>query len=71
MDLLSKKSEVLDAFKKFKATIELKLGNLIKCFHLDRDDEFYDRYDETGKNPSPFAKYLQECGIIQCLHTKA
>ena len=25
--------------------------------------EYYGRYDETRRNPEPFAKYLQECGI--------
>ena len=36
-----KKIEVLDAFKKSKAIIELKLGKLIKCVHLNRGGEFY------------------------------
>ena len=31
--------------------------------HYDRGGEYYGRYDETGSNPGPFAKYLQECGI--------
>ena len=31
--------------------------------HYDKCDEHYGRYDETGCNPRPFAKYLQECGI--------
>ena len=25
--------------------------------------EYYGRYDETERNPRPFVKYLQECGI--------
>ena len=39
--LLSKKFKALDAFKKFKATIEVKLGNLIKCVHSNKSGEFY------------------------------
>ena len=31
--------------------------------HFERGGEYYGRYDETGRNPGPFAKYLQECGI--------
>ena len=31
--------------------------------HYDRDDDYYSRNDETGRNPRPIAKYLQECGI--------
>ena len=28
-----------------------------------RGGKYYGRYDEAGRNPGPFAKYLQECGI--------
>ena len=36
--------------------------------HFDKDGEYYGRYDETGRNTGPFAKYLQECGIdAQCI----
>ena len=36
--------------------------------HFDKCGEYYGRYDETGRNPGPFAKYLQECGIdAQCI----
>ena len=28
-----------------------------------RGGEYYDIYDEKGRNTEPFAKYLQECGI--------
>ena len=63
LELLTEKSESLSAFKTFKATVELKLGKKIKCVHSDRGGEYYGRYDETGRNPGPFARYLQECGI--------
>ena len=58
--LLFEKFEALDAFKKFKATIKLKLGKLIKCLHLNKYGEFYGRYDELDRNPSPFTRYLEE-----------
>ena len=31
--------------------------------HSDKGYEYYGRYDETGRNLRPFAKYFQECGI--------
>ena len=36
----------------------------------DRGGEYYGRYDETGQNPGPFAKFLEKHGIranTQCL----
>jgi len=63
IDLLQEKSSSLDAFKSFKAAIELKTGKKIKCVRSDRGGEYYGRYDETGRNPGPFARFLDECGI--------
>ena len=31
--------------------------------HYNKGGEHYGSYVETGCNPKPFAKYLQECGI--------
>ena len=31
---------------------------------LDRGGEYYGRYTEDGQAPGPFAKFLQEHGII-------
>ena len=50
-------------FKAFKAKVESQLGKLIKVVKFDRDGEYYGRYDETGQNPRPFAKFLLECDI--------
>ena len=50
-------------FKAFKAKVESQLGKLIKVVKFDRDGEYYGRYDETGQNPRPFAKFLLECSI--------
>ena len=30
----------------------------------DKGGEYYDRYTENGQAPSPFAKFLQEHGIV-------
>jgi len=35
----------------------------MKCVRFDRGGEYYGRYDETGRNPGPFARFLDECGI--------
>ena len=29
----------------------------------DRGGGYYGRYDDTGRNPRPFARFLQECSI--------
>jgi len=53
----------LDAFKSFKAAIELKTGKKIKCVRSDKGGEYYGRYDETRRNSEPFARFLDEYGI--------
>ena len=60
VELIHEKSKSLEAFK---AKVELRQGNEIKVVHYDRGGEYYGRYDETGRNPGQFLKYLQECGI--------
>ncbi|KAH9714963.1 Integrase catalytic domain-containing protein [Citrus sinensis] len=63
VELLAEKSESLYVFQAFKANVELQKGKKIKAVRSDRGGEYYGRYDETGRNPGPFAKFLQECGI--------
>jgi len=63
IDLLQEKSSSLDAFKSFKAAIELKIGKKIKCVRSDKGGEYYDICDEIRRNPEPFTIYLDECGI--------
>ena len=62
--MLHKKSEVLDAFKIFKAEVEKQCGKQIKIVRSDRGGEYYGRYTEDGQAPGPFAKFLQEHGIV-------
>ena len=52
-----------DSLEDFKAKVELQQVKNIKVVHSDRGGEYYGRYDEIGRKPGPFAKYLQECGI--------
>ncbi|RVW78738.1 Retrovirus-related Pol polyprotein from transposon TNT 1-94 [Vitis vinifera] len=52
-------------FKTFKAEVELQLNKRIKSVRSDRGGEYYGRYDGSGEqHPGPFAKYLEECGIV-------
>ncbi|RVW93907.1 Retrovirus-related Pol polyprotein from transposon TNT 1-94 [Vitis vinifera] len=63
--LIHEKSQSLDVFKTFKAEVELQLNKRIKSVISDRGGEYYGRYDESGEQrPGPFAKYLEECGIV-------
>jgi hypothetical protein len=52
-------------FKSFRAEVELQLNKRIKSVRSDRGGEYYGRCDNSGEQrPGPFAKYLEECGII-------
>ncbi|XP_072064284.1 uncharacterized protein [Arachis hypogaea] len=62
--MLHNKYEALDAFKVYKAEVEKQCGKKIKIVRSDRGGEFYGRYTESGQAPGPFAKYLQEHGIV-------
>ena len=55
----------LDVFKSFKVEVENQLNKRIKSVRSDRGGEYYGRYDESGEQrPGPFARYLEECGIV-------
>ena len=63
VELIHEKSDSSEAFKAFKVKVELQYGKKIKVVHYDKGGEYCSIYDETRRNPGPFAKYLQECGI--------
>ncbi|KAK9168418.1 hypothetical protein Syun_000558 [Stephania yunnanensis] len=62
--LLHHKNEALNAFKVFKAEVEKQSGKQIKIVRSDRGGEYYGRYTENGQAFGPFAKFLQEQGIV-------
>jgi transposase InsO family protein len=62
--MLYNKNEALDAFKIFKTETEKQCGKQIKIVRSDRGEEYYGRYTEDGQAPGPFAKFLQEHGIV-------
>ena len=61
--LIRENSYSLEAFKALKSKVELQQGKKIKVVHSNKGCKYYGRYDETRRNPGPFAKYLLECGI--------
>ncbi|KAL4271284.1 hypothetical protein GQ457_13G018370 [Hibiscus cannabinus] len=62
--MLHHKSEALEAFKVFKVEVEKQCGKQIKIARTDRGGEYYGRYTEDGQVPGPFAKFLQDNGIV-------
>jgi len=62
--LLHNKNEALDAFKVFKAEVENQCGKQIKIMRWNKGGEYYGRYTENGQTHGPFAKFLQEHGIV-------
>ncbi|CAL2233573.1 unnamed protein product [Prunus armeniaca] len=51
-------------FKIYKAKVENQLDLKIKVVRFDRGGDFYGRFDETVRNLGPFARLLQQEGII-------
>ena len=62
--LIKVKSDALSMLQIFKAGVENQLDKKIKVVRFDRDGKYYGRYDETGRNLGPFARFLQDNGII-------
>ena len=61
--LMHEKSQAIDIFEMFITEVERQLDKKIKIVISDRGGEYYGRYDESGQNPSPFAKFLEKHGI--------
>ena len=51
--------------KSFKVEVENQLNKRIKNVRSNRGGEYYGKYDGSGEqHPGPFAKFLEECGIV-------
>ena len=61
---IKERSEALDKFKIFKAKVENQHNKKIKIVQSDRGGEYYGRHTPYGQIPGPFAKFLQENGIV-------
>ena len=62
--LIKEKSDAFEKFKVFKIEVKKQLGKVIKIVRSDRGGKYYGRYDATMQHIGPFAKYLQDCGIV-------
>ena len=56
--LLHEKSQVMDALEIYLNEVERQLDRKVKIIRSDRGSEYYERYNETGQHPRPFAKFL-------------
>ena len=61
--LMHEKSQAIDIFEMFITEVERQLDKKIKIVRSDRGGKYYGRYDESGQNPGPFAKFLEKHGI--------
>ena len=62
--LIKEKSESLDKFKIFRTEVEKQLGKVIKVVRSDRGGEYYGKHGDAGHLKGPFAKYLEDFGIV-------
>ena len=63
--LIHEKPQSLEVFKSFKVEVENQLNKRIKNVRSNRGGEYYGKYDGSGEQrPRPFAKFLEECGIV-------
>jgi hypothetical protein len=62
--LIKERSEALDKFKIFKTEVENQHNIKIKLVRSDRGGEYYGRHTPYGQVPGPFARFLQENGIV-------
>ena len=58
------RSETLDKFKIFKAKVEIQRNLKIKIVKFGRVGEYYGRHTTYGQVSGPFARFLQENGIV-------
>ena len=61
--LMHEKSQAIDIFKMFITEVERQLAKKIKIVRSYQGGEYYGRYDESGQNPGPFAKFFEKRGI--------
>ena len=51
-------------FRISKVEVANQLDRKIKVRGSDRGGEYYGRYDEISYNPRPFARFLEQHGVI-------
>ncbi|RVW22815.1 Retrovirus-related Pol polyprotein from transposon TNT 1-94 [Vitis vinifera] len=55
---------LLEMFKVFRTEVEKQLGKVIKIVRSDRGGEYYGKHGDAGQQKGPFARYLQDNGIV-------
>jgi len=53
----------VNALEIYISEVERQLDRKVKVVKSDRRGEYYERYDESGQHPGPFAKFLEKRGI--------
>jgi hypothetical protein len=61
---IKERSELLHKFKISKAEVKNQHNIKIKVVRSDRRGEYYGRHTPYGQVPGPFARFLQENGIV-------
>ena len=61
--LLHEKSQSVNALEVYINEVERQLERKVKIIRSDRGGEYYGKYNESGQNPGPFAKFLEKHGI--------
>ena len=61
---IKERLEALDKFKIIIAEVENQYDLKIKIVRSDRGGEYYGRYTPYGQISGPFARFLQENGIV-------
>jgi hypothetical protein len=61
---IRERSDALDKFNIFKVEVENQHNIKIKVVHSDRGGEYYGRHTLYGQILGPFAKFLEENGIV-------
>jgi hypothetical protein len=61
---IKERSGALDKFKIFKAEVENQHDKRIKIVRSDRGGEYYGQHTPFGQVPRPFARFLQDTGIV-------
>ncbi|KAL6350236.1 hypothetical protein AAG906_004181 [Vitis piasezkii] len=57
-------ADALEMFKVFRTKVGKQLGKVIKIMRSDRGDEYYGKHGDAGQQKGPFARYLQDNGIV-------
>ncbi|RVW21782.1 Retrovirus-related Pol polyprotein from transposon TNT 1-94 [Vitis vinifera] len=64
LELDSEKADALEMFKVFRTEVEKQLGKVIKIVRSDQGGEYYGKHGDAGQQKGPFARYLQDNGIV-------